>query len=277
MKIGVVHVTTEAASGPYTEMITANLDRAKRDDSEILHRYVRHIRRATDTAVAYPTLLNKVDVVAEMVQLESDGADAVLVACSGDTAVAEARSLLKIPVVGPMEAAMTLACSYGWQFGVLTVHDTTWASWMEQVVYANGLSGRCVGLRKLHTPTPVVFTEGFRNPSLVRDDIVARAQELVEDGADAIVLGSAGLSTFASSLGLAKVDEPEVPIFDVIAVGLKYAELRAELQQRFGVPPVSRAGWHGHFDHDNRERVDRLFALGMPAAPVQSRAPGGAA
>ena len=28
MKIGVVHVTTEAVSGPYTAMITANLDRA---------------------------------------------------------------------------------------------------------------------------------------------------------------------------------------------------------------------------------------------------------
>src|ERR1700722_15398973 len=101
VKIGVVHVTAEEVSVPYTELITANFERAKSDGTEILHRYVRHLRRATDTAIAYPTLLNKVDVIAEMVDLERAGADAVFVACSGDTGVAEARSLLRIPVVGP--------------------------------------------------------------------------------------------------------------------------------------------------------------------------------
>jgi allantoin racemase len=259
MKIGVVHVTTEAASGPYTELITANLERAKRADTEVMHRYVAHVRRAGDTAIAYPTLLNRVDVAAAMVSLEADGADAVMVACSGDTAVAEARSLLSIPVVGPMEAAMTLACSYGWRFGILTVEDRTWASWMEQAVHINGLGDRYVGLRRLHTPTPVVFTEGFRDPSLVKRDMEERARELVADGADAIVIGSAGLSTFASSLHWASVPDPEVPVFDVISVGLKFAELRADLQTLLGVPPVSRAGWHAEFDSANRERVDRLF------------------
>jgi Asp/Glu/hydantoin racemase len=270
MKIGVVHVTTEAASGPYTELITANLERAKSEDTEILHRYVGHVRRASDTAIAYPTLLNKVDVIAQMVALESDGADAVLVACSGDTGVSEARSLLSIPVVGPMEAAMMLACSYGWRFGILTVEDRTWASWMEQAVHINGLGDRYIGLRRLHTPTPVVFTEGFRNPSLVREDMEARARELVADGADAIVIGSAGLSTFASSMHFAKIDEPEVPVFDAIAVGLKFAELRADLQRRLGVPPVSRAGWHAEFDRENRERVNRLF--GWVEEPSAERA-----
>jgi allantoin racemase len=259
MKIGVVHVTTEAASGPYTEMITANLDRAKSEGTEILHRYVGHVRRASDTAIAYPTLLNKVDVAGEMVRLEADGADAVMVACSGDTAVSEARSLLSIPVVGPMEAAMMLACSYGWRFGILTVEDREWASWMDQVVHINGLDARYVGLRRLHTPTPVVFTDGFRDPALVLDDMRARAEELVRNGADAIVLGSAGLSTFASRAGFSKLEDPEVPVFDVISVGLKFAELRAELQQQLGVPPVSRAGWHAQFDQQNRERVNRLF------------------
>ena len=269
MKIGVVHVTTEAASGPYTEMITANLERAKRDKTEILHRYVGHVRRASDTAIAYPTLLNKVDVAAEMVALEADGADAVLVACSGDTAVAEARSLLSIPVVGPMEAAMTLACSYGWRFGILTVEDRTWASWMEQAVHINGLAARYVGLRRLHTPTPVVFTDGFRDPSLVRTDMEQRARELVDLGADAIVVGSAGLSTFASSFDFAKVEAPEVPVFDVIAVGLKVAELRADLQQQLGVPPVSRAGWHAEFNRENRQRVNRLFGWVEESSGVQ--------
>ena len=265
MRIGVVHVTTEAASGPYTDLITANLERAKSDGTEILHRYVDHMRRATDTAIAYPTLLNRVDVIAKMVDLEKDGADAVFVACSGDPGVSEARSLLSIPVVGPMEAAMALACSYGWRFGIVTVADRTWASCMEQLVHSYGFSARYVGMRQLETPTMTIFTEGFANPSLVEADLRGRSQEMVEAGADAILLGSAGLSTFASSFGFAKTESPEVPVFDVISVGLKFAELRAELQQRLGIPPVSRAGWHELFDAGNRERVDTLFGWTAPA------------
>jgi allantoin racemase len=258
MKIGVVHVTTEAVSGPYTDMITANLDRAKADGTEIVHRYVGHMRRATDTAIAYPTLLNKVDVIKEFVELERDGVDAVFVACSGDPGVSEARSLLSIPVVGPMEAAMSLAISYGWRFGIVTVADRTWGSWMDQLVHVYGFTARYAGLRQLETPTARVFTEGFANPELVEADIRGRCAEMAAAGADAILLGSAGLSTFATSFGLAST-EPDVPVFDVLSVGLKFAELRADLHQRLGVPAVSRAGWHEQFAAEDRERVDRLF------------------
>jgi allantoin racemase len=259
MRIGVVHVTTEAVSGPYTEMITANLERAKGPSTEVVHRYVGHMRRATDTAISYPTLLNKLDVIQEFVALERDGVDAVFVACSGDPGVMEARSLLAIPVVGPMEAAMALACSYGWRFGIVTVADRTWGSWMDQLVHVNGFSSRYAGFRQLETPTMRVFTEGFSNPALVEADIRGRCDELAAAGADAILLGSAGLSTFATSFGLAATRDPEVPVFDVISVGLKFAELRAELHQQLGVPAVSRAGWHERFAPEDRDRVDRLF------------------
>jgi allantoin racemase len=272
MKVGVVHVTTEAASGPYTELITGNLDRARNSGTELVHRYVGHLRRATDTAIAYPTLLNKVDIVAEIVALEAEGADAVLVACSGDPGVAEARSLVSIPVVGPMEAAMSLACSYGWRFGIVTVEDRTWSSWLEQMVNAAGLTSRYAGLRQLVTPTTTIFTEGFGKPELVLDDIQARAREVVDAGADVILIGSAGLSTFATHFGFSKLEDPEVPVFDVISVGLKFAELRAELQAQLGVPPVSRAGWHSEFSQANRERVNRLF--GWVSEPAVLSPPG---
>ena len=267
MKIGVVHVTAEAVSGPYTKLITANFERAKADGTEIMHRFVAHLRRATDTAIAYPTLLNKVDVIAEMLELERAGADAVLVACSGDTGVPEARSLLSIPVVGPMEAAMTLALGYGWRFGVVTVEDSTWSSNIEQMVQAYGLRDRYAGLRALETPTSIVFTKGFEDPGMVRDDILARVREMVTDGAEVICLGSAGLSTFAGHFGISRHDDPEVPIFDVLTVGLKFAEMRAELHRRLAIPPVSRAGWFATFPPEDRVRVNKLFGwVEEPAA-----------
>lgn len=259
MKIGMVHVTVEDGSGPYTELVTKNFERAKSDGTEILHRYVRHIRRATDTALAYPTLLNKVDVIAEFLALERDGADAVMVACSGDTGVAEARSLLNIPVIGPMEAATGLAAGYGRRIGIVTVADLPWAGYMDQFIHDYGFSSRYVGQRQLKTPTMTVFTKGFEDPGSVVAEIEECARELVAVGAESILIGSAGLSTFASAGGLTHLENPVVPIFDVLTVGLKIAEVRAELQARFGLPPVSRAGWTEHFSERDRQRVNRLF------------------
>jgi allantoin racemase len=261
MRIGVVHVTTEEASGPYTALITANLEKVKAPGTEIVNRYVSHVRRATDTAIAYPTLLNKVDIVAQVVQLAEDGVDGVFVACSGDPGVDESRTLVNIPVVGPMEATFGLVCGYGRRFGIVTVEDLTWSAHMRDMVDDYGITSRFVGLRRLHTPTAVVFTKGFEEPEMVGKEIIARALELVEEeGAESIIMGSAGLSTFASACGIYQVDPYSVPVFDTMCVGLKMAELRVDLQQRLGVPAVGRSGWYGEFSPKNRERVDSLFA-----------------
>lgn len=261
MRIGVVHVTTEEASGPYTALITANLEKVKANGTEIVNRYVSHVRRATDTAIAYPTLLNKVDIVAQIVTLAEEGVDGVFVACSGDPGVDEARTLVDIPVVGPMEATFGLVCGYGRRFGIVTVADLTWSAHMKDMVDAYGIASRFVGLRTLEIPTAVVFTKGFEEPQMVGKEIAARALELVEDeGAESIIMGSAGLSTFASACGLFQVEPYSVPIFDTMCVGLKMAELRVDLQQRLGVPAVGRSGWYGAFSAKDRDRVDNLFA-----------------
>lgn len=273
MRIGVVHVTTEAASGPYTELITATLDKAKAPGTEIVHRYVQHLRRATDSAIAYPTLLNKVDILTEFVRLERDGVDAVVVACSGDPGVAEARSVLNIPVVGPLEATLGLAIGYGFKFGILTVDDRTWGSNMIQMVHSYGMASRFVGIRQLHTPTAEVFTVGFQNPGPVIEDMKARGRELVEDGAEVILIGTAGVGTFATYFGFSNVGNPDVPVFDMTAIGVKFAEMRAAVTKQLGVPPVSRAGWFAEFSRRDQERVNKLFGLdadiaGRPGAVV---------
>jgi allantoin racemase len=167
-----------------------------------------------------------------------------------------------------MEATILLACSYGWRFSILTVADRTWSSNMDQMVQALGLASRYAGRRQLETPTATIFTEGFTRPELVIEDIQARARECVHDGADTIVIGSAGLGTFATNFGVSKVDDPEVPIFDAISTGLKVAELRAELKARLGIPAVSRAGWHAAFSDDDRRRVNRLFGWVDEPLPV---------
>jgi hypothetical protein len=136
------------------------------------------------------------------------------------------------------------------------------------MVVSYGFSTRYGGQRQLETPTAVIFTEGFERPEIVREDIEARAREFASLGVDSILIGSAGLSTFATYTGISKTTDPEMPIFDVISVGLKVAELRAELSHKLDIPAVSRGGWYSEFDTRNRDRVNALFGWAGSAAPA---------
>lgn len=266
MKICVIHVNCEELSRDYTKLVEQNLDRVKRKDTEIVHKYVAHLRRASDTVLAFPILLNKVDVVQRAVEAQAEGCDGVLVACSGDPGVTEARTLLDIPMVGPMEAALHLAAQYGRKIGIVTALDPSWAEYCETMADTAGLSSRLAGVESIDIPSPVAFTEGFADPTPVREAIIRASKKLVARGANVIVLGSAGLSVMASNTNLAEVPEMGVPILDTISVGLKFAEVRVDLTKCFNVPVASRIGMFEKMDEKNRRRLVKLFDLGWDAA-----------
>lgn len=258
MRICVVHVNCEEMSRDYTKLIDANFQRAKRDDTVIVHKYVRHLKRATDTVFPYPNLLNKVDVVERFIEADREGFDGAMVACSGDPGVPEGRSLVSMPVVGPMEAALHLACAYGHKIGIVTVADRSWSEYCEMMTHAYGLSGRLAGVARISIPSKEAFTTGFVTPHVVASEIEAQARSLATQGANAIVIGSAGLSVIASSVGLAEVSGEGVPIFDCLTVGLKTTELRVDLSKKLGIPQSSRLGY---FQRLSTKDVDRLRAL----------------
>ena len=57
------------------------------------------------------------------------------------------------------------------------------------------------------------------------------------------------------------------PRFDVISIGLKLAELRADIAAAMGVPEAGRGGWYSTFDERNRQRVNKLFGWMDEPAP----------
>lgn len=261
MKICIVHVNVEELSGDYTALITNNFESVKRADTVIVHKYVQHLRRATDTVLAFPILLNRLDVVARMVEAADEGADGIMVACSGDPGVAEGRTLVDIPVVGPMEAALHLAATYGKKIGIVTVMDPTWREFCETITENCGLTGRLAGIESISIPSSEAFTRGFQDMKPVGEAILDAARKLVANGANTIVLGSAGLSTMATSLGIAEVPRTGVPVFDALTAGFKQLEVRVDLHQKLGMPPISRVGAFESMDQRNRDRIVRLFGL----------------
>lgn len=261
MKISIVHVNCEELSGPYLKLLDANFNRAKRDDTVLEHRFVRRLKRATDTVFPFPILLNKVDVVEQFLEAGRGGADGMMVACSGDPGVAETRTLVSAPVVGPMEAALHLACAYGYKIGIVTVADRSWSEYCEMMVNSYGLGTRLAGVGRINIPSMEAFTVGFENPEIVAKAVAETSSELVEQGADVIVIGSAGLSVMSSAAGLTHTPNSGAPIFDCLTVGLKMTELRVDLTRKFGLPETSRVGYGERMAEKDVARLVRLFEM----------------
>jgi len=259
MRLCVVHINAEPGSEPYIKLIDEIFSRVKRDDTIIEHRFPR-LKRAADLVFGYPYMLNAVDVVHLLAEADREGFDGAMVACTGDPGVAQARSLASIPIVGPFEASLHLACCYGYKIGVVTVQDRAWAEVCEMIVSANGLLGRCAGVRRIEISSASAFTSGFANPSFVAAEIERQARIVVDQGANAIVLGSAGLSCIASAAGLNQLVDLGVPVFDSLCVGLKTLEMRVDLTQKFGLPEISRTGYLEKFAAEDATRVRKLFA-----------------
>jgi allantoin racemase len=264
MRICVVNVNQEAVSGPYTKVLTENFNRIKRDDTAIGWKYVKGLKRATDTVVSYFNQLNKTEIIECFYQAAKEGYDGAMVACSGDPGVYEAREITDIPVVGPMEAALMLACMYGYKIGIVTTADRRWSEFCEDLTVRYGIHSRLAGVERISIPSKEAFTKGFLDVNWVSKGIEEKSKKLIEEGANSIVIGSAGLSTIASAAKLYKVAEYDAPIFDCLSVGLKMLELRVDLHQKMGIPPASRAGAHERLSDEDTQRVRVLFGLKAP-------------
>jgi allantoin racemase len=260
MKLCVIHINGEKGSEAYTALIDGVFNRVKQPGTEITHRYAR-LKRASDTIYAYPYYINSLDVVHRFHEASNDGFDGVMVACSGDPGVIQGRSVSKIPVVGPFAAAMHLACEYGLKFGVVTVEDRPWLEAVHMIVDANGMRSRCSGVRSIETPSKIAFTQGFVDSSSVIADIERQARRLVDEGANSVILASAGLSCIGAAASFTQIPGLGVPVFDVLTVGLKTLEMRVELTTKGGFPVTSRVGLTELQDVADTARVKAQFAV----------------
>jgi len=259
MKICIVNINEESVSGPYTELLTKNFNRCKRDDTELGWKYVKKLKRATDTVMSYFIQLNRTDIIDCFYEAAQEGYDGAMVACSGDPGVYEAQEITDIPIVGPMEAAIFTACMHGSKFGIVTVQDRRWAEFCEDLTVRYGVRGRLSGIERISIPSMEAFTKGFADLDWMGKEILDKSKRLIEEGANSVVIGSAGLSTITAAAKIVKVPEYDAPIFDCLSIGLKMTELRVDLHQKLGMPPVSRAGSHEMLREKDILRVRGLF------------------
>lgn len=154
-----------------------------------------------------------VGVLAQVREHQAD-TDAYVVACFGDTGVQAAREVATCPVVGMTEAALQTACLVAHRFVVITLPARTVAH-SDRVIRALGLEHRC---SVVAVDVPVAELVGGSTHLLDAFTDAARTA-MAEDGAEAVVLGCAGLADLVGPLSRVL----GVPVVDGVAAAVGIA------------------------------------------------------
>ena len=192
---------------------------------------------------------------------EVNGYDAVLLDCFGDPALREAREIVRIPVIGPGESSMHIACMLGHSFSILVNCRNSYTDAINDAktygVFDKVKSVRWVDLASI---------EMLKNQEKARKRILEEAKKAVEeDGAEVVVSGCTTHHLIFEEVGGPQFvqDEIGVPYVDPSIVSLKMAEIMAELYRNIGLSH-SKVGRYFFEDAQNFLKRNFIFKFMEP-------------
>jgi len=167
-----------------------------------------------DEAFAIPGLIQTL--------LNANDADAGIIACFDDSGLDAARSVARFPVVGTGEAALVTAGQLAKRIAVITTLPRSIAP-LEELVRRYGFAERA-----RVTACNVAVLDLEKPGSGAAGKLEAGIASALDEGAEAIVLGCAGMADLAQKLS----EKFDVPVVDGVAAAVKPAEALAGLKLR---------------------------------------------
>lgn len=172
------------------------------------------IEGAEDGAAAVPGVLSLLP------QARAAGAEAVVIACFDDTGLAQARAQAGCPVLGIGQAAYLMAALLGLRFSVVTSVAVA-VPVIEGNITQLGFAGLCASVRA--SGLPVLAIDEGRPETLDRlAGAIAEAHAM--DGADAAILGCAGMAALKPALE----DRTDVMLIDGVVASAYLARAAAD-------------------------------------------------
>jgi len=163
-----------------------------------------------DDALAVP------GVLAEIKKGEAEGVDAYVIACFGDPGLYAARELAKGPVIGIAEAAMHTASVLAPGFTIVTTLARS-RGMIWHLAERYGMQRFCRNVRAIDVEVLALEAPG----SAARQRVVEACRVAIDvDGAEAIVLGCAGMVDFCAELQ----QTLGIPVIDGVTAAVKWAE-----------------------------------------------------
>jgi allantoin racemase len=194
-----IHRTAEAAAGPGVAVETVHATAGPRS-----------IEGHFDEAVSMLGTL-------ERVLRRAQDVDAFVFACfSAHAAIDATRELSRKPAIGIAEAAMALASLVGHRFSIVTT-SPRWKPLLEDAVRKYGYETCCASVRS--SGLAVLDLEALPREQVIETLVDEARRAVHEDGAEAIVLGCAGMADLEARLRAIL----DVPVVESVAAGVSLA------------------------------------------------------
>jgi allantoin racemase len=120
--------------------------------------------------------------------VERESAAAYVIACVSDPGIEAIRTVTTAPVFGPFRCAVAAALARAERFGVIAFVEASKAR-QRRVLQAMGVEARLAATEALNLPM-----QALTDPVAARGRLAEAARGLVAQGAEAVVLGCAGMA-----------------------------------------------------------------------------------
>lgn len=165
-----------------------------------------------DAALAVPPMLAAIQAA----EIGAAAPDAIVIACFDDPGLMAAREVARAPVLGIAQSAMQVATLIAARFSIITTLRRS-VPVIEDLVVAYGASHACRKVRCVDLP--VLSLESSKAEAFRR--LVDEGRKaMTEDGAEAIVLGCAGMADICADLS----NTLGLPVIDGVVAAVKLAE-----------------------------------------------------
>ncbi|GFE64943.1 aspartate/glutamate racemase family protein [Litoreibacter roseus] len=174
---------------------------------------------------AFDEMLATADTVSKIIQAERAGVDAVVLDCMGDPGLRPGRETVSIPVLGPCQTAMNLACTLGHRFSLLAV-TANMRIQFENQAKLYGAWDRYTSTRSVEIP---VLDLCAQSDVLKEKLLDAAVCAITEDDADTLIIGCTGMVGLAVDLQT-RLHEAgwSVPVIDPLPVAARLAKVLVE-------------------------------------------------
>lgn len=205
------------------------------------------------------------EVIETIVRADAEGFDAIVVNCFDDPGVKEARSFTRAPVFGLSEPTFHHACQLGAKLGALVPDMPGQVAFVQKQIDDMGLSSRFIvnGVRAERQRFTASFAEALQNPQAMVARLATQGRELIDDGADVIVIACGGLGQICGVAGFHTLEHngAVVPVVNPLTTAVKTAEMMVAMRRGIGTPIPSQAHAGRRLSREDFVRFRESFSL----------------
>ena len=178
--------------------------------------------------------------------------EGIVLACFGDPGLFPLKELSPVPVVGIAEASISLSLLLGARFGILA-GMTRAVALMDSMVATYGLEARYAGT----VPLDMRVLDFEKDRAATLQVLEAAGRKLQAQGAEVILLGCAGLTSFVPELQV----KTRMPVIDPVEAGCRMLQTLVSAGLN-----TSHIGLFSRPAPQNMNNVDEFFQKKMANA-----------